>query len=174
MSPRGKFPKATSSRVHRKIESAFVERRSNLRSIAARAGEDEAEDAIQDAFVTIIEEVRRREVRALDKLVSRVVRFAAINRFRRRKTRMDYARANAGENAVNSAADPERALMGAQRLQRVLATIEAMPPRRREVFLMHRVDEMTYPQIARRIGTSVKAVEKHMHLAMRQLSDADD
>jgi len=162
------------SNASTEIEATFKERRGNLRSIASRAGEDEAEDAIQDAFVTIIEEVQRQEVRALDKLVSRVVRFAAINRFRRRKTRIDYARENAGEGAVNSAADPERALMGAQRLKRVLATIDSMPTRRREVFLMHRVDEMTYPQIAKRIGISVKAVEKHMHLAMRQLSDADD
>jgi RNA polymerase sigma-70 factor (ECF subfamily) len=64
--------------------------------------------------------------------------------------------------------------MGAQRLTRVIAVIEAMPPRRREVFLLHRIEELTYAQIARRIGVSMKAVEKHMHLAMRQLSDADD
>lgn len=174
MAPHRQTPKPTSSKIHRDIESAFVERRSNLQSIAKRAGGDEAEDAVQDAFVTLVEEAQRREVRTLDKLVSRVVRFAAINRFRRRKTRLDYAKASAGEEAVNPAADPERALMGAQRLKRVLATIASMPSRRREVFLMHRVDEMTYAHIARRLGISVKAVEKHMHLAMRQLSDADD
>jgi DNA-directed RNA polymerase specialized sigma24 family protein len=33
---------------------------------------------------------------------------------------------------------------------------------------------MTFPQIARRLGVSVKTVEKHMHLAMLQLSDTDD
>jgi RNA polymerase sigma-70 factor (ECF subfamily) len=79
-----------------------------------------------------------------------------------------------GENTVDPAADPERSLIGSQRLQRVMAAIEAMPPRRREVFLLHRVDELTYAQIARRLNVTIKAVEKHMHLAMRQLSDTDD
>ena len=55
-----------------------------------------------------------------------------------------------------------------------MASIEAMPPRRREVFLLHRVEELTYAQIARRLNVTIKAVEKHMHLAMRQLSDTDD
>ena len=75
---------------------------------------------------------------------------------------------------MDPAADPERSLMGAQRLQRVMASIDAMPPKRREVFLMHRIEELTYAQIARRLNVSVKAVEKHVHLAMRQLSDTDD
>lgn len=75
---------------------------------------------------------------------------------------------------MDAVADPERSLMGAQRLKRVLAAIEAMPPRRREVFLLHRVEELTYAQIARQLGVSLKAIEKHMFLAMRQLSDTDD
>lgn len=71
-------------------------------------------------------------------------------------------------------ADPERSLIGAQRLRRVMATIDTMPPKRREVFLLHRVEELTYPQIARQLGVSIKTVEKHMHLAMLQLSETDD
>jgi RNA polymerase sigma factor (sigma-70 family) len=156
------------------LEEAFEKRSGQLRWIALRAGEQEAEDVIQDAFLKVVETSQREEVRTLDNLLSRIVRRVAISNFRRRKTRVDYARSEIGEGAVDPAADPERALMGAQRLQRVMAVIDAMPLRRREVFLMHRVDELTYPQIARRAGISVKAVEKHMHLAMRQLSDADD
>ena len=72
-------------------------------------------------------------------------------------------------DVIDGSADPERALMGAQRLRRVMAAIDAMPPRRREVFLLHRVHELTYPQIARKLGVSVKAIEKHIHLAMRDL-----
>jgi len=55
-----------------------------------------------------------------------------------------------------------------------MAAIDAMPPKRREVFLLHRVDDLTYAQIARRLDVSIKTVEKHFALAMRQLSDTDD
>lgn len=75
---------------------------------------------------------------------------------------------------MDVAADPERQIMGAQRLSRVMAAIELMPPKRREVFLLHRIEEMTYQQIARHLDVNIKTVEKHMALAMRQLSDTDD
>lgn len=107
-------------------------------------------------------------------VLARVVRCFAIDLIRRRRTRGTFASSDLGESAVDPAADPERSLIGSQRLKRVMASIEAMPPRRREVFLLHRVEELTYAQIARRLNVTIKAVEKHMHLAMRQLSDTDD
>jgi RNA polymerase sigma factor (sigma-70 family) len=113
-------------------------------------------------------------VRKLDHLLSRIVRCVAIDRIRRRATRGTHLVEQAGDGRADSVADPERTLIGAQRLKRVMATIDTMPPRRREVFLLHRIDELTYPQIARRLGISLKAVEKHVHLAMIQLSDSDD
>lgn len=129
---------------------------------------------VQDAFVKVLERSATQEVRALDRLLARIVRCVAIDRIRLRAVRKSVTDAAKGEGAIDPAADPERTLMGVQRLQRVKAVIEAMPARRREVFLLHRVEDLTYPQIARRIGVSVKAVEKHIRLAMLQLSDADD
>jgi RNA polymerase sigma factor (sigma-70 family) len=97
-----------------------------------------------------------------------------IDRSRRKTAHKTFSAGGMEERAVDVAADPERYVMGAQRLKRVMATIDSMPPRRREAFLLHRIDELTYTQIARRMNVSIKAVEKHMHLAMRQLSDTDD
>jgi RNA polymerase sigma-70 factor (ECF subfamily) len=156
------------------LKRAFIERGRTLRAIARRAGNQDDEDIVQDAFLKVVERSRQQEIPKLDNLLAYVVRCFAIDRIRRRATRSAFASKEAGESAVDAAADPERRLMGAQRLKRVMAAIEAMPPRRREVFLLHRVEELTYAQIARRIGVSIKAVEKHVHLAMRQLSDTDD
>jgi RNA polymerase sigma-70 factor (ECF subfamily) len=162
------------SNPEQEITRAFTERRRTLRAVAKRAANQDEEDVVQDAFLRVIEISRREQIDKVDNLLSRVVRCFAIDRFRRRATRSALMGAELGEGPVDAAADPERTLMSAQRLKRVLAAIDAMPPRRREVFLLHRVDEMTYAQIARRLEISIKAVEKHMHLAMRQLSDTDD
>ncbi|MDP3736415.1 MAG: sigma-70 family RNA polymerase sigma factor [Hyphomonadaceae bacterium] len=156
------------------LEKAFRERRTALRDVARRAGEQDEEDVYQDAFVKIVERSRREEIPKLDNLLRHVVRCLTIDRFRRKALRQTYTSDEAGENAVDPAADPERKLIGAQRLGRVMSAIEAMPPRRREVFLLHRIEKLTYAQIARRLDVSIKAVEKHVHLAMRQLSDTDD
>lgn len=156
------------------LQKVFAEQRARLRQIARRAGRQDEEDVVQDAFLQVVERTRQQKVFKLDNLLSHVVRCLAIDRLRRRGSQKTFTSVEAGDRAVDAAADPERGLMGAQRLERVLAAIEAMPPRRREVFLMHRVEELTYIQIARRLGVDIKTVEKHVHLAMRQLSDTDD
>jgi RNA polymerase sigma factor (sigma-70 family) len=50
------------------------------------------------------------------------------------------------------------------RLQKVLA---AIPDGAREVFLMNRIEDMKYREIADRLGISVKAVEKRMSKALQ-------
>lgn len=162
------------SKLDKELGRAFVERRQNLRDIASRAGRACADEVVQDAFVEIVAYSKGREIRKVDNLLSRIVRSVALRRIRDRKKKSGLLWSEAGENLVDLAADPERSLIGVQRLQRVMAAIDVMPAKRREVFLLHRVEEMTFPQIARRLGVSVKTVEKHMHLAMLQLSDTDD
>jgi len=44
-----------------------------------------------------------------------------------------------------------------------------MPEKQRVVFLMSRMDEMTYQEIASRLSLSVKAIEKRMSAALAQL-----
>lgn len=158
----------------RAVDEAFRQREAKLRDIGQRVGRQDAEDLYQDAFVKIIERSNEEEVPKLDNLLRRVVRCLTIDRSRRKAFRRTFTSDEAGDNAVDAVADPERRTIGAQRLKRVMAAIDAMPPRRREVFLLHRVDDLTYAQIARRLDVSVRVVEKHFALAMRQLSDTDD
>lgn len=156
------------------VEEAFRQREAKLRDIGQRVGRQDSEDLYQDAFVKIIERSQGEDIPKLDNLLRRVVRCLTIDRSRRKAFRRTFTSDEAGDNAVDAVADPERHVMGAQRLKRVMAAIDAMPPKRREVFLLHRVDDLTYAQIARRMNVSVRIVEKHFALAMRQLSDTDD
>jgi RNA polymerase sigma-70 factor (ECF subfamily) len=60
----------------------------------------------------------------------------------------------------------ERELVARQDLARMYQVIEQLPPKCRQVFLLSRVRRMTYPQIARHCGISVKMVEKHVSHAL--------
>ena len=51
-----------------------------------------------------------------------------------------------------------------QKLTRVL---EQMPEGSREVFLMNRLEDLKYREIAENLGISVKAVEKRMSKALQ-------
>jgi len=53
--------------------------------------------------------------------------------------------------------------------QMLEAAIAALPEKSRLVFLMNRIDKLSYQEIARRLDISVKTVEKRMHKALLSL-----
>jgi RNA polymerase sigma-70 factor (ECF subfamily) len=65
---------------------------------------------------------------------------------------------------------PERILMQREVLKAMAEMVQELPPRTRDAFVLHRFEEMTYETIARRMGVSVSAVEKHIIKALRLLT----
>ena len=53
--------------------------------------------------------------------------------------------------------------------QRIRELVQKMPQRRREIFNMSRTEKLSNLEIARRLGLSVRTVEKHIELALSDL-----
>lgn len=70
------------------------------------------------------------------------------------------------------ASDPHDALEARDALRRAEEVISRLSPLTREIFLMHRFDDLSYPEIARIKGLSVKTVESHMTKALAALRRA--
>lgn len=60
----------------------------------------------------------------------------------------------------------------AARLARMQQALTQMPELTREVFMMHRFDDLPYRRIAVRVGISVDEVEAHMVTALTRLGRA--
>ena len=78
-------------------------------------------------------------------------------------------------NAVTEGIPLERVLLSEEELRRVDAVLLELNERTRDVFVLSRLEDMKYSEIASTLGISVSAVEKHMikalaHLA-RQIND---
>jgi RNA polymerase sigma-70 factor (ECF subfamily) len=54
-------------------------------------------------------------------------------------------------------------------LRRLEEAVASMPRKQREIFLAHRLDEMSYAEIARRTGLTVRQVERQMARAITKL-----
>lgn len=63
------------------------------------------------------------------------------------------------------------------RIARAEKAIARLPDRTREVFIMHRFEDLSYERIARRLGIDVKEVEAHIAATLvavrRALEDLD-
>ncbi|MFN3387332.1 MAG: sigma-70 family RNA polymerase sigma factor [Allosphingosinicella sp.] len=59
---------------------------------------------------------------------------------------------------------------GPDLLRRMEEAMLNMPKLQREIFLAHRLDDMSYEEIAERTGFTVRQVERHMAKAIYKLS----
>lgn len=75
---------------------------------------------------------------------------------------------SSAEPCAPVAMQPDRQLEARQQLSRLQKTIEDLPPRQREAFLLRKVHHLANADIATRMGISVRMVEQHLHSAMLQ------
>lgn len=135
-------------------------RRFVRRRVASR---EDAEDVIQEAYFRLLRYLADHEVENEEHLLVAAARNLAADSVRRHRTRyktaIDYAVIAAAEQNWLT---PEDEIDIQQRLQNVADALAMLPPRCREVFLLHRVDNLTYSQIAAHRGISTSTVEKHI------------
>lgn len=137
-----------------------------------RVRDDDVKDVAQESVARLL---RYRDSEPPDAWTALLYRIAInVTRDRARRDRHATPGESSGVEADAIAADdsPEQHASDLEVLARVRAAILRLPPRCRAVYLMHRVEGQSYPEIARRCGISTKAVEKHMSHALRVLRDA--
>jgi RNA polymerase sigma factor (sigma-70 family) len=133
-----------------------------------RVREDDVQDLAQESVARLLRYRDSEPPEAWAALLYRI----AINVARDRARRDRHAPSTAVEaDAVAAEDSPEQHASHQEALARVRDAILRLPSRCRAVYLMHRIDGQSYPEIARRCGISVKAVEKHMSRALRELRD---
>jgi RNA polymerase sigma-70 factor (ECF subfamily) len=131
----------------------------------------DAEDVAQDACVRALRVAQPEAVRQPAHYLMRIIGnlFIDLKRGRQREAALFQPLTNV-EPKPGNAIDPERILAGKQELGTVLAAIDALPPRCREAFTLHRFHGLSYAAIARRMGVSTGTVEKQIAEAMRRIT----
>lgn len=137
---------------------------------------DEAEDVVTEVFARLWERRGQLAVRlSLKTYLYSATRNQALNHRRREgseRRRRDGARlvgALPGQGVVGARVLEE--LHAAELRQAIDAAIQRLPERRRAVFVLHRRHGLSYGEIAEVLGISLKTVENHMGLALRDLRD---
>ncbi|AZP70533.1 RNA polymerase sigma factor [Pseudomonas poae] len=142
-------------RRHRSELLAYLTRRVNCR--------ETANDLLQDAFIRLMnsEVAKIGNVRAF---LYRIANNLSIDHARRNRVRgvsdEQELQALAGD------ADPQNSAIAGNTLGHLRRLIDGLPSPTREVFLLARVEQLSYKEIAIRLGLDARAVERHLNKAM--------
>lgn len=124
---------------------------------------DLSEDIAQESFIRLWnnrEKVLRVKARSF---LYTVAGNLFLDHVRHQKVKNTFCN---GFEIKNEISDPQYLIEMDEFKTKLENTIQSMPETAREVFLLNRMEKMTYSQIAEAFGLSVKAIEKRMQKAL--------
>ena len=137
------------------------------RYVLYRSGdEDIATDIAQDTFMRIWEKQTMIDPQRVKGLLFKIAGDLFITQYRRKQVAANFFNTFQPNNKSQT---PEDEISFRELLSAYDAALKSMPEKQRTVFLMNRIDELKYKEIADQLGLSVKAIEKRMSLALEHL-----
>ncbi|MFK0093611.1 RNA polymerase sigma factor [Pseudomonas sp. NPDC090592] len=129
-----------------------------------------ARDLVHDVYLQLLDKPPSRRISLPLAFLRKVTFNRAIDRVRAESLRAAHlAAASLDEPALDNW-DGARELDFEQQLHALLALIEALPARQRQVFLLHRIHGMTQRDIAAELDISTNMVTQHFNRAMRTIA----
>ncbi len=144
---------------------------SRVRAALMRRGRSshDAEDLIQEAWIRLACYERDHEVQQPEAFLMRAALNLSIDAYR--------LQASHGEEVgvddvvlIDLAPTADALLLDKERKERLSFWLGRLSPKTRDIFISHRLEGMSYREIAQRHGLSISAVEGHIAKATMQLS----
>lgn len=135
-----------------------------------RSGDAEvATDIAQETFLRIWEKQPSSDQNNITGLLYKIARDQFVSQYRKQKVISKFKLNTKHDIAGIS---PEDQMMFEELKDRYEIALANLPEKQRSVFLMSRMEQLKYNEIAERLGLSIKAVEKRMNLALAFLRQA--
>jgi RNA polymerase sigma factor (sigma-70 family) len=133
---------------------------------------DEVCDLRQDIYERVCEAAYRQIPDNAKQFVFRTARNLLIDRLRRANVVPIEAVADADAlDVAMDAPQPDRSAIARDDLRKLQAALNRLPPRCREAFVLGRIEGLSGPQIAERMGITKAAVSIHLDKAICILTD---
>ncbi|MFD1330640.1 RNA polymerase sigma factor [Methylopila musalis] len=154
------------------IASLYAAEQGRLKRMLMRRGmsAQSAADAVQDAFIKLLRSPTA-DVRDLRGYLRRTTETAAVDLYRdeRRVARIVDPAAVLDEAVADPTPLADSALIAGQELADLAAALNDLPPRTREVLVLHKFEGLSYQEIAERLGIARNTVMVHMVKALGRL-----
>jgi RNA polymerase sigma factor (sigma-70 family) len=157
--------------------AAYLRKRADLvRFFTLRTGSAAvAEDIVQDLFLKISAMEAPADLRSPEAFLYRVGSNLMLDRAKqqRRQAARDGAwireTVGGGPNPVAQEPAADATVDARQRLARLTAAVDSLPPQIARAFRLHKFEGLTHAEVADRLGVSRSAVEKYIMTALKSL-----
>ncbi|MCA9734412.1 RNA polymerase sigma-70 factor [candidate division KSB1 bacterium] len=129
-----------------------------------------AEDLVQEVFFRLWQ--KRQHLPQSSNFTAFIFQIAhnlVVDWTRKNKVRSQAMATLGAKNEISPAANDQ--IEASELNQAVTAAISNLPPAMQNAFVLHRMENLTYKQIAEVMNISVKTVEKHISKALQRLRD---
>lgn len=124
--------------------------------------QETAEDIAQEAFIAVAQSARQVTIANPRGFLFRTAGNLAIDHIRHHQVIARHAEQEQSCDETLLQSSPEQEITQAERLALLHRAIAALPPRTRDVFVLNKLHDFSYKQIAALLGISESAVEKHI------------
>ena len=141
------------------------------RFLAKRVSPSEADDLVQEVFLALRARSATADITNVEGYLFKTAVSVLARQRRRRTWRWGEQEPLGDHEDLQDEVSPERVAIGRDRVRRIIEALSAVPPRSAEAFFLSRFEQLTNEEVARRMGVSVKAVEKFLRRATLQLME---
>ncbi|MEA4948113.1 MAG: RNA polymerase sigma-70 factor [Petrimonas sp.] len=156
------------------FEEIFIQYFPKVKAFAAilLKSEQEAEDVAQDIFVKLWEQPDLWEGYLVRNYLYTMVKNHVFNRIKRKNIEFKYINSQMNLHSLDEIAefkDPLNEIYHEELQLLLKLSLEQMPDKRRQVFEMSRFQDLSNHEIAEKLNLSVRTVEQHIYLALKEL-----
>lgn len=131
----------------------------------------DVDDLVQEVFAQLLQRASGGPIEHVQRYIFQVASNVLCDQGRRRKSR-EYDMHESYDEALHAIASEismERIVIGEESMGRVNAALQKLPQRTRDVFFLRGMCQRQHEDIARVLGISKRAVQKHMAAALKHL-----
>lgn len=159
------------------VEKLYSQYQNGLRNYIAGmlpTGIQDTGEVLQETYIRLL---RMEDIQKLEENPKAYIYTIATNivrdNMRKRASRKQDAHVEFNEQECQPCdlGNPVNGVNFSESMKMLKEVLFALPQTTRDIFLLSRFEEMTYPEIANSVGVSTRTVERHMNKACRVLQD---